>query len=65
LDHETGLLFDPNDPQDLAEQVRWAWTHPDAMTAMGRQARLRAQNDFSPARNYDMLMDIYRSVVVN
>ncbi|HIQ01001.1 MAG TPA: glycosyltransferase family 1 protein, partial [Anaerolineales bacterium] len=38
-DGRTGLLFEPGNPENLAEKVAWAWTHPKEMEEMGREAR--------------------------
>ena len=37
IDGKTGLLFDPESPDELADKADWAWTHPHDMAAMGRQ----------------------------
>ncbi len=62
-DGETGLLFEPGDVRDLARQLRWALDHPQAMQAMGRQARALYEAEFTPAVNYGQLIDIYDSAM--
>ena len=37
-ENETGLLFKPGDPDDLAGKVRWAVEHPEEMHRMGENA---------------------------
>ena len=59
LDGETGLLFDPNSADDLARKLHWASTHPDEMLAMGRNARARYEQFYTPQANYKLLSDIY------
>ncbi|HWP83576.1 MAG TPA: glycosyltransferase family 4 protein [Terriglobia bacterium] len=61
-DGRTGLHFTPGDPEDLAAKVEWAWTHPAAMAEMGRAARAEYEAKYTAARNYQMLMEIYRGV---
>lgn len=56
----SGLHFNPNDAQDLAAKVQWAWNHPAEFTAMGRAARLQYEAQFTPEKNYQLLMQIYR-----
>lgn len=56
----TGLLFDPQDPGELAACMEWATTHPTEVAAMGRAARVRYEALYTPERNYRMLIDIYR-----
>jgi glycosyltransferase involved in cell wall biosynthesis len=58
-DHRNGLLFEPGNSEDLAEKVRWAWTHPREMSEMGKQARKDYEDKYSPNINYLKLMDIY------
>jgi hypothetical protein len=36
---QTGLLFDPQSADDLADDVAWAERHPDEMADMGDRAR--------------------------
>lgn len=55
----TGLLFDPDDPAEMVERLKWADAHPDAMRAMGEAARLVYEERFSPARNHALLMQVY------
>ena len=59
----TGLHFTPGDPADLAKKVQWAWEHPDAMAEMGRNARKEYELKYTAERNYNMLMDIYRTAI--
>jgi glycosyltransferase involved in cell wall biosynthesis len=59
-DGRTGLHFSSGDPNDLAEKVAWAWSHPNEMDAMGREARAEYEGKYTPARNYPMLMGVYR-----
>jgi glycosyltransferase involved in cell wall biosynthesis len=55
----TGLHFTPGDPQDLAAKVEWAWTHPIEMKAMSVAARMEYETQYTPERNYGVLMEIY------
>ncbi len=59
----TGLHFTPGDPADLAKKVQWAWEHPNAMAEMGHNARKEYELKYTAERNYDMLMDIYHTVI--
>ncbi|OWW18833.1 transferase [Noviherbaspirillum denitrificans] len=62
-DGVTGLLFNPGDPVDLAAQIRWAEAHPDQMIRMGQAARAEYEAEYTPERNYEMLMDIYDDAI--
>ena len=59
----TGLFFDPGDPDDLAAKVTWAVGHPREMRTMGQNARGVYVENYSAERNYDRLMEIYRSAL--
>ncbi len=59
-DGRTGLHFKCGDPSDLAEKVAWAWSHPNEMDAMGREARAEYEAKYTAERNYPMLMGVYR-----
>lgn len=62
-DGETGLLFEPGNPQDLANKMAWALANPDAMAAMGRKARAQYEAEFTAERNYAQLMAIYEDAI--
>jgi hypothetical protein len=44
---------------DLAENARWAWSHPVETDRMGREARREYRARFTAEKNYEMLMEIY------
>jgi len=62
-DGETGLLFEPGNPHDLADKMGWALAHPEQMAAMGRNARAQYEAEFSAEVNYRRLMEIYDGVL--
>lgn len=62
-DGHTGLHFIPGDPGDLAKKVEWAWEHPVEMREMGRNARGEYQTKYAAERNYEVLSQIYKSVL--
>ncbi len=49
----------------MAGKANWAWTHPVEMEAMGSAARQLYQQNFTAEKNYETLINIYRSVVSN
>lgn len=62
-DGETGLLFEPGNPRDLADKMSWAQAHPDQMATMGRNAHEQYEAEFSAEVNYRRLMDIYAAAL--
>jgi glycosyltransferase involved in cell wall biosynthesis len=63
VDGETGLLFEPGNPQDLADKMAWAQANPDKMAEMGRNAWRKYEAEFTAARNYEQLMAIYEEAI--
>jgi glycosyltransferase involved in cell wall biosynthesis len=59
-DGRTGLHFTPRDATDLASKVDWAWTHPERMREMGKQARLEFESKYTAEKSYSLLMEIYQ-----
>ncbi|WP_018078840.1 glycosyltransferase family 4 protein [Thiobacillus denitrificans] len=62
-DGETGLLFEPGNPRDLADKMAWALAHPEGMAEMGQKARVQYLAEFSAEVNYRRLMEIYDGVL--
>jgi glycosyltransferase involved in cell wall biosynthesis len=62
-DGETGLLFEPGDLQELSKKVCWAWDHPVEMQQMGVRARKIFEQQYTPERNYAMLISIYQDAM--
>ncbi len=63
-DGETGLLFDPGNPYDLAAKMRWADENLDAIREMGRNARLEYEQKFTSQTNFAQLMHIYSEAML-
>ena len=62
-DKRTGLHFQSGYEQDLANKVKWAWDHPCELARMGRAARQKYEANYTAAKNYSLLMGIYRQVM--
>jgi len=62
-DHLTGLHFNPNDAQDLARSVEWAWNHPEELAEMGRAARRKYETEWTAEKNYSLLMKTYKQAL--
>jgi len=58
-DGETGLLFEPNDVDGLATQMRPALGQPGALPAPRRSRPLRAQQEFSGEAHMRRLTEAY------
>lgn len=62
-DGVTGLLFNPGDARDLASKIAWARANPEAMAAMGNNARAEYEAKYTPGRNYEILRSIYEEAI--
>jgi glycosyltransferase involved in cell wall biosynthesis len=58
-----GLHVRPGDAADLALKIDWMRAHPVRREEMGLAARSSFDRQFTPERNYSMLMQIYRSAI--
>lgn len=58
-DGVTGLLFEPRNQVDLAARIRQLLAKPGWAEELGRAARRRFEERFTPAVNYEQLMRIY------
>lgn len=61
-DGVTGLLAEPGDAEHLADRMRWAVEHPDAMARMGLAARDRYLERFTGAVHLAALLRLYATV---
>jgi glycosyltransferase involved in cell wall biosynthesis len=59
----TGLMFEPGNPIDLADKLKWALAHPDEMAVMGRNARAEYEAKYTSSINYKQLITIYESAI--
>lgn len=61
-DGETGLLFEPGDQNDLRAKVELLLDRPELLSRMRNFARSDFLQRYTADVNFEMLMDIYRSV---
>lgn len=64
-DGETGLHFNPGNPQDLAIKAQWLIDNPEECLRMGRNAREEYLKKYAAEKNYEMLMDIYQQAIAD
>jgi glycosyltransferase involved in cell wall biosynthesis len=60
-DGETGLLFEPGNPKELAEKIKYLWSNPTLCQEMGENARQKAIRAYSPNQYYEKLVDVYEN----
>ena len=64
-DGQTGLHFTPGDANDLGEKILWADQHPIEMQKMGANARRKFEEKYTPEKNYQQLVAIYKDVITH
>lgn len=55
----SGLLFEPRNPEDLAEKIRSLITCRTTRESMGNYSRSLAESKYSPEQSYQTLHDIF------
>jgi len=65
VDGETGLLFGPQNFEELAAKADWAWTHPAEIRTMGSAARQLYRQKYTAEENYELLINIYQAALSN
>jgi glycosyltransferase involved in cell wall biosynthesis len=64
VEHEkTGLLFEPQNSDDLAEKVRWLYDRQDEIESMGRLARATVEQKYDIRLRYTALSNIFEKVI--
>lgn len=66
VEHEkTGLLFEPQNSDDLADKVRWLYERPQAIDTMGRQGQATVVSKYDSGTRYPALNGIFEKVIEN
>ncbi|HEX4329632.1 MAG TPA: glycosyltransferase [Burkholderiales bacterium] len=61
----TGLLFEPGNAGDFADQLAWAQAHPERMRRMGDAARAVYERNYTSQVNFLQLSAIYREAMAH
>jgi glycosyltransferase involved in cell wall biosynthesis len=62
---KTGLLFEPGNPEDLADKMQWMVENEDACIEMGKNARKVFEKKYTAEKNYEILMKIYNKLLAH
>ena len=62
-DGESGVVFEPDDPESLLSVVRKAWQSPGLLERLGLGARREFEDKYTENANYKTLMAIYESAI--
>jgi len=60
---KTGLLFESQNSDDLAEKVQWLYERPAEIDSMGRQARAMVESKYDSRLRYAALKAIFEQVI--
>jgi glycosyltransferase involved in cell wall biosynthesis len=58
----TGMHFSAGNPEELAANVEWAWSHPSEIAAMGRNARAEYEAKYTAEINYEFLVGLWNQL---
>jgi glycosyltransferase involved in cell wall biosynthesis len=63
-DGETGLLFEPRNPDDLAEKMRLLNNRPDLRVVWGGNGRRMVETNYNPDDHYQTILAIYEELLL-
>ena len=64
IEHQTnGLLFEPNDAADLAQQIRWMLSNPSKIIRMGKSGRKQVEINNNLDTYYNRTVSLYNSLL--
>ncbi|MFQ5628465.1 MAG: glycosyltransferase family 4 protein, partial [bacterium] len=64
-DGENGMHFHAKDVEALANKIRNLWRNPALCVKMGKNARKKAELEFSPETHYDRIMGLYERLLAS
>lgn len=62
---ETGLLYEPENPTDLAEKMDWIQSHPDEAVGMGKSGREKLEREYTSEVFYQRLIGYYQQIIAS
>jgi len=62
-DNKTGLLFEPDNVDDLADKIDYFVNNKSLLIEMGKEARKVVEQKHSPEVHYNKLMDVYNKLI--
>lgn len=60
--NETGLLFNPGNPEDLKNKAQYLIDNPKECERLGKNAYREYKTKYTPEKNYERLMEIYEKI---
>lgn len=62
-DGQSGVVFEPGNPESLLHKVRSAWETPGMLERLGTGARAEFESKYAEDANYKILMEIYEKAM--
>ena len=62
-DNETGLTFEPGNPDDLYLKIEYSVNNQDKIAEMGRNARAYVEQELNAEKYYEKLIEIYKKAM--
>jgi len=62
IDGKTGICIETNHPTEIANAIKWCYTHQEELRNMGKQAKIIAENNFNIQKNANRLVEIYQNI---
>jgi glycosyltransferase involved in cell wall biosynthesis len=62
-DDYNGLLFSPNDENNLTEKIKYCLDNPSTVLKMGENAKAMANNEFSPEMHVSKLTTLFEELL--
>lgn len=62
-DGKSGLLFEPEKPDDLVEKIDFVCKNREIIETMSKNARKEYEEKYTAEKNYEILMNIYRETI--
>lgn len=64
-DGVSGLLFEMNNADDLAEKITTIWNDPELAKNLGEGGRREVKERFDPSLQFQQLLDVYNKAIAN
>jgi rhamnosyl/mannosyltransferase len=63
VDHLTGLVVAPSNPDALSDAMTWLWTHPNQAAEMGKKAQARYEELFTAKQMAQSYYELYQKLL--
>jgi glycosyltransferase involved in cell wall biosynthesis len=63
IHEKTGFLFEPGNPDDLAERVAYCLSNPDEMVVIGNNNRLFVERQYSKEKHLNALKELFGELI--